>query len=1162
GRRDSRSHASPERRASTKDGKFPRLTRQSTAIDESWPPGVVGSGRRGSQPTLSPDPQEDSGRKARRDSLSPDSAGCTPRPPPGRRDSRASLSPDRGEREASPRRGRLRRQSTSIIGSRSPRSPESSSTCSSRDPSPGGGKQPPPPPPVHAPAIRRHYRGRRDSCAQITDGTLATMTVETTSTFFDTSTQTEPSPLYDNNHYHEECLRCNSCGLNLSGPNQKRARRFKNQILCDLHFADVALMECSDFMQQLRSFKPQSLGCAVARRKSSTTLIFPLPPQACSDEFCEEFPHNLIPTPGYWIECSRQKITSDTIWDESESEREDDGGDGEPEGAEGGIEDSRLRHDMLLEDEEEDEEKKSVIEEQWEKNQCFELTSVEQETYEKYFYGHEHWNYFTNDEDLGPVILSIKQEMLNGRDQFRILVRAISYTAHGLIPASCVFADRYNREEVVRSLGKEVNLNPPLTLGQLPDTPEELLKLDQVFIKSELKVGVIYVKEGQYSEEEILDNNDNSPLFQEFLQILGEKVRLKGFDKYKGGLDTVHDLTGLYSVYTNWRSIEIMFHVSTLLPYERHDPQKLQRKRHIGNDIVCVVFLEADNTSFSPACIKSHFLHTFILVRTSPRIKRKPTRYEVSVVTRDEVGAYKPYLWEQSVFDKGPMFREWLLTKIVNGERASYSAPKFARMQERTRSQMLEDIVANLANHAETGQIPKPYRRGSWRPIGHMRPSSPLLDSVRDRFEDYDQLAKDFTKVFLNSEANIAINSHLFDVVFLVGQNKQKQSRLNGVRAILGVRSRVFQEMLYGISTGFGSPQVPVAELLARAVPSLPSPQKPKSSNFLQVPDIESPRPKSVPSSPMVKRAFSRLGTLTAGWGRSIKKQHSHLSADDKKKWASSQDCSSKDSKDKDKQVPSQLAVPRLSVCADVQKVDRAKLAQVEFSIIEFDPDTFRILLDYLHTSSCPLTCANIPGLICAAEHYDLPELLQACFHHAKQFLRIEVVCCMLCSLENYYWRYTSASELVNMILAFVETRAHQLFPTVEFLTLSESMVQMIMCRNLEIAEVRKFEAMLNWAKHKIKTKTSTKLDAKLEFRCIMERLARDLKLYRISPQELIKIVLPSKAIKNERILETLMFQANSGMYRIQDSYLEACQKRLQKQDSRFSEWDSFDYGI
>ncbi|KAF7996771.1 hypothetical protein HCN44_002417 [Aphidius gifuensis] len=1118
-RRDSTTQCYYGKGKDTSPNKLSRLIRQAATIDESLSPG----GRRGSQPTLSPDP-DDGGRKARRDSLSPDSASY-----PRRRDSKSHLSPDRNneKRDISPirqrRQSRLRRQSTSLAG-RAARSPDSS-TCSSREPSPcarGPGSI------QNAPVIRRQstteeiliargfrrqstteemircrnfrrqssqsddtvqrYRGRRDSSAQITDGTFATMTVETSSTFFDSSTQTEPSPPYDNNHYHEECLKCNSCGLNLTGPNQKRARRFKNQILCDLHFADVALMECSDFMQQLRSFKPQSLGCAVARRKSSTTLIFPLPPQACSDEFCQEYPHNLISTPGYWIECSRQQITTDTIWGESESDR--DGTDPEQTDEQDICIIKQHNDFCLFEENEIDDDdvvkKKTVIEEQWEKNQGFELTSVEQETYEKYFYGSEHWNYFTNDEDLGPVILSIKQETINGRDQFRILVRAISYTVHGLIPASCVFADRYNREEVVKSLGKEVNINPPLCLGQLPDTPEELLKLDQVFIKSELKVGVIYVQEGQYSEEEILDNNDGTLLFEEFLQILGDKVRLKGFDKYKGGLDTVHDLTGLYSVYTNWRGIEIMFHVSTLLPYEKHDPQKLQRKRHIGNDIVCVVFLEADNTSFSPACIKSHFLHTFILVRVSPRIKRKITRYEVSVVTRDEVGAYKPYLWEQSVFEKGAMFREWMLTKIVNGERASYSAPKFARMQERTRSQMLEDIA-------------------------------------------YDTISK------IMQEINTI---YIYRVRFI------------GVRAILGVRSRVFQEMLYGIQTGFGSPQVPVAELLSRPAPTLMSPQKPKSSNFLQVPDIESPRPKSVPSSPMVKRAFSRLGTITAGWGRSIRKHGSNtLQIEDRKRWSSSQDCSNKDSKEKDKGASS-LAVPRLSVCADAQKVDRAKLAQTEFDIIEFDPETFGVLLDYLHTGSCPLTCSNIPGLICAAEHYDLPDLLQACFHHAKQFLRIEIVCIMLCSLENYYWRYTSASELVNMILAFVETRAYQLFQSPHFLTLSESMVQTIMCRGLEVVEIKKFEAMLNWARHKIKNKNSNKIDAKHEFKCIMERLSKDLKLYRITPQELIRIVLPSKAIKNERILETLVFQANSGIYRNVDTYLEDYQKRVQNQDS------------
>jgi hypothetical protein len=190
------------------------------------------------------------------------------------------------------------------------------------------------------------------------------------------------------------------------------------------------------------------------------------------------------------FKCSRTKIahsSQHTLWDDS----------GSSDNEEREVRVTEERNFLYEADEDSDHvpRKKTAIEEQWEQQQGFELTSVEQETYEKYFYAREHFNYYTLDEDLGPVILSMKQETLNGRDQFRILVRAISYTVHGLIPASCVFADRYNREEVVRSLGKEVGLNPPLTLGQLPDTPEELLKLDQVFIKSELKVGVIYVQE-------------------------------------------------------------------------------------------------------------------------------------------------------------------------------------------------------------------------------------------------------------------------------------------------------------------------------------------------------------------------------------------------------------------------------------------------------------------------------------------------------------------------------------------------------------------------------------------------------------------------------------------------------------------------------------------
>lgn len=426
-----------------------------------------------------------------------------------------------------------------------------------------------------------------------------------------------------------------------------------------------------------------------------------------------------------------------------------------------------------------------------------ELISFEEENYEKHYYGREHWNYFTNDELLGPVMLSLKQEVNNQRDHFHVLLRTVSYTLHGTIPASTICADRYDREAIVRELSEIAKLKPPLMLGQLPSTPDELLKLDHIFIKTELKVGVIYIRAGQAeSEEAILGNKEESPLFTEFLDLLGDRITLKGFDRYKGGLDTVHNLTGTESVYTMWRNIEIMFHVSTMLPHEENDPQKLQKKRHIGNDIVCVAFIESDDTLFWPGCIKSYFLHTFITVRTSPKPLKEgeKRKYSVSCVCRNEVQyAFKPYLVEQDEFYKSDYFREWLLVKIVNGERASYSAPKFARMQDRTRSQLLEDIITNLANHLVTGQIPKPYRRGSWRPLGHARASSPLEDSMKDYFEDYDQLAKDFQNAFCGPS-----KSMLCDVVFRVRDKDGTYKLVHGVRAIMAIRSRTFLEMLYG----------------------------------------------------------------------------------------------------------------------------------------------------------------------------------------------------------------------------------------------------------------------------------------------------------------------------------------------------------------------------
>lgn len=44
-------------------------------------------------------------------------------------------------------------------------------------------------------------------------------------------------------------------------------------------------------------------------------------------------------------------------------------------------------------------------------------------------------------------------------------------------------------------------------------------------------------------------------------------------------------------------------------------PHQLLRKRHIGNDIVTIVFQEPGALPFTPKSIRSHFQHVFIIVQ-------------------------------------------------------------------------------------------------------------------------------------------------------------------------------------------------------------------------------------------------------------------------------------------------------------------------------------------------------------------------------------------------------------------------------------------------------------------------------------------------------------------------------------------------------------------
>lgn len=49
-----------------------------------------------------------------------------------------------------------------------------------------------------------------------------------------------------------------------------------------------------------------------------------------------------------------------------------------------------------------------------------------------------------------------------------------------------------------------------------------------------------------------------------------------------------------------------MFHVSTMLPFQEMDSQRVERKRHLGNDVVLIIFQDG-KSPFDPRIIRSHF---------------------------------------------------------------------------------------------------------------------------------------------------------------------------------------------------------------------------------------------------------------------------------------------------------------------------------------------------------------------------------------------------------------------------------------------------------------------------------------------------------------------------------------------------------------------------
>ena len=108
------------------------------------------------------------------------------------------------------------------------------------------------------------------------------------------------------------------------------------------------------------------------------------------------------------------------------------------------------------------------------------------------------------------------------------------------------------------------------------------------------KAGVIYIGNGQCTEVEILANRTHSSGFDALLEGLGTKVPLQGAQFNTQGLNRNTGADGEYTYAWRNRVVEIVYHVPTMMPTNLdHDPQCVEKKRHIGNDHVNIIYNES-----------------------------------------------------------------------------------------------------------------------------------------------------------------------------------------------------------------------------------------------------------------------------------------------------------------------------------------------------------------------------------------------------------------------------------------------------------------------------------------------------------------------------------------------------------------------------------------
>jgi len=307
--------------------------------------------------------------------------------------------------------------------------------------------------------------------------------------------------------------------------------------------------------------------------------------------------------------------------------------------------------------------------------------------YRAFFSGKDHVHYLGFDDIIGPVVISAECDC-GTKPKVRTIIRMQRNEERVLVPTGA---------SVVKLLqAVKPNLGCVRFLKvKDDDLNAELEKFERHNVIKTYKFGVLYCGPGQTREDEMFANVKGSDNWEAFLSFLGDRIVLEGWKGYRGGLDVRQNSTGTHSVHSHFRTFEIMFHVAPLLPFMEDDPQQLERKRHLGNDVVLIIFKEGDG-KVDVASFCSHFNHVFFVV--SPVVEKGVKYLRVATANKPGVVPHKPFLPDPARIPMNDLGHDILLLKAINAERSAMHAPEFRDKFVKTRYALLQDMVETYSN--------------------------------------------------------------------------------------------------------------------------------------------------------------------------------------------------------------------------------------------------------------------------------------------------------------------------------------------------------------------------------------------------------------------------------------------------------------------------------